>query len=154
MESHKIVGYVLLVIGLIVVIIPTSFGLSILFRGGSAIPKILETPVLSDNTTTSNSTIISTSSLNDIIGATFPAINVVLLFMLSLILIYAGGVIMSKGVSLIKEIKLKAVREAVKEISEEIEVKKEKANEPIPPQEPIAPKQQEQAKKKHFWQRS
>jgi hypothetical protein len=130
MESHKIVGYALLVIGLIFVIIPPIFGISILFRGASAIPKILETPVLSDNTPTSNSTIISTSSLNEIIGAIFPAVNLVLLFVLSLILIYAGGVIMGKGVSLIKEIKLRAVREAVKEVSEEIEVKKEKANEP------------------------
>jgi hypothetical protein len=31
------------------------------------------------------------------------------------------------GVSIIKEIKLRAVRDAVKEISEDIEVKKEKA---------------------------
>jgi len=55
---------------------------------------------------------------------------VVLLAFLSLILIYAGGVIMGKGVSLIKEIKLRAVRETAKEASEEIEVKKEKATEP------------------------
>ena len=153
-ESHKIVGYALLAIGLIVVLIPAYFGISILLRGASAIPKILETPVLSDNITASNSTIISTSSLNSIIGATFPAVNVVLLLVLSLLLIYAGGVIMGKGVSLVKEIKLKAVREAVKEVSEEIEVKKEKANEPTPRQEPIASEQQEQPKKKHFWQRS
>jgi hypothetical protein len=153
MESHKIVGYALLVIGLIVVIMPPYFGVSILFRGASAIPKILETPVLSDSTTTSNGTVISTSSLNSIITAIFPAVNVVLLLLLSLILIYAGGVIMGKGVSLIKEIKLRAVREAVKEASEEIEVKKEKANEPIQREEPIVSKQQEQTKKKHFWQR-
>jgi hypothetical protein len=49
---------------------------------------------------------------------------------LSLILIYAGGVIMGKGVGLLKEIKLRAVRDAVKEVSEEIQVKKEKANKP------------------------
>jgi hypothetical protein len=154
MESHKIVGYTLLAIGFIVVIIPAYFGISILFRGGSAIPKILETPVLSDSTTTSNSTIISTSSLNAIITATFPAVNLVLLLLLSIILIYAGGVIMGRGVSLIKEIKLRAVREAVKEVSEEIEVKKEKVNEPTQREEPVASKQQEQAKKKHFWQRN
>jgi hypothetical protein len=79
---------------------------------------------------------------------------VVLLLVLSLIFIYAGSVIMGKGISLIKEIKLKAVREAVKEVGEEIEVKKEKANEPTQSKEPAAPEQQEQAKKKHFWQRS
>jgi len=128
MEVHKIVGYALLVIGFIVAIIPPVLGISILFKGASAIPKILETPVLSNITTTSNSTIISTSNLNQIIEAVFPAVNVVLLLVLSLVLIYAGGVIMGKGVSLIKEIKLRAVREAVKEVSEEVEVKKEKAN--------------------------
>jgi len=130
MEVHKIVGYALLVIGLIVVIIPPVFGISILFGGASAIPKILNTPVLSDTTTTSNNTVISTSDLNQIITAIFPAVNVVLLLVLSLVLIYAGGVIMGKGVSLIKEIKLKAVRETVKEVSGEVEVEKEKANVP------------------------
>jgi hypothetical protein len=130
MELPKIVGYVLLAIGLVVVIIPPYFGISILFRGGSAIPKILQTPVLSNSTTTSNSTLIPTANLNQIIDATFPAVNLVLLFILSLILIYAGGVIMGKGVSLIKEIKLKAVRDAVKEVSGDIEVKKEKATRP------------------------
>jgi hypothetical protein len=130
LDSQKIVGYVLLVIGLVVVIIPPCFGISILFGGGSAIPKILETPVLSGSTTTSNNTLISTSDLNQIIKAVFPAVNLVLLFVLSLIMIYAGGVIMGRGVGLIKEIKLSAVRDAVKEVSEEIEVKKEKVNEP------------------------
>jgi predicted membrane protein len=130
MESHKIIGYVLLIVGLIVVIIAPIFAISILFNGASAIPKILETPVLSNTTTTSNGTLISTSNLNQIIGAVFPAVNVVLLLLIALILIYAGGVIMGKGVSLIKEIKLRAVREAVKEVSEEVEVKREKANEP------------------------
>lgn len=130
MDSQKIIGYVLLVIGLVIVIIPPIFGISILLSGGSAIPKILETPVLSTSPTTSNNTLMSTSDLNSIITAIFPAVNLVLLFVLSLILIYAGGAIMGKGVSLIKEIKLSAVRDAVKEVSEEIEVKKETATKP------------------------
>jgi hypothetical protein len=129
-NSHKIVGYVLLVIGLVFAIIPPVFCISVIFSGASAVPKILETPVLSGNSSSSNSTIISTSNLNSIIAAVFPAVNLVLLFVLSLILIYAGGVIMSRGVSLIKEIKLTAVRQAVKEVSEEVDVRKEKPSEP------------------------
>jgi hypothetical protein len=125
MEFHKIVGLVLLLIGLIIAIIPPIFGISILFRGSSAIPTILQTPVLSNSTSVSNVT-ISMSDINKIITAVFPAVNLGLFFVVSLILIYAGGAIMGKGVGLIKEIKLKAVREAVKETSEEIEVKKEK----------------------------
>jgi len=131
-KPDKIVGYVLLIIGLIVVIIPTYFGISVIFTGGSAIPKILETPVLSDATTpTDNATIllpISTADINEMIEKTFPAINLGLFLALSVILISAGSVIMGKGVSLIKEMKLRTVKEAVKEIGEEVKVeKKEKA---------------------------
>jgi len=131
-KPEKIVGYVLLIIGLIVVMIPVYFGVSVIFTGASAIPKILETPVLSDATTpTNNATIllpISTADINEMIEKTFPAINLGLFLALSVILISAGSVIMGKGVSLIKEIKLRAVREAVKEIGEEVKVeKKEKA---------------------------
>jgi len=129
MESHKIVGYVLIAIGLVVVLIPPYFCISILFRGGSYIPKILETPVLSNSTTISNMS-ISTADINKMIDAVFPAVNVGLLFVLSLILIYAGGAIMGKGVGLVKEIKLKAVRDTVKDVSAEIQVKKEKATQP------------------------
>jgi hypothetical protein len=129
MDPLKIVGYVMLIIGLIVLIIPPFFGLAILFRGGSVIPKILQTPVLSNSTTTSNSTIISTTNLNQMIKATFPAVNLVLLFIISLVLIYAGGVIMSKGVNLITDARLRPVRDTSKQASGD-EVKKEKATTP------------------------
>ncbi len=128
-KPEKIVGYVLLIVGFVVVIIPTYFGISIVFTGASAIPKILETPVLSNATTpTNNATIllpISTADINEIIEKTFPAVNLGLFLALSVILISAGSVIMGKGVGLIKEIKLKAVREAVKEVDQEIKVEKE-----------------------------
>ena len=132
-KPEKIVGYVLLVVGLIVVMIPTYFGISVVFRGVSAIPKILETPVLSNATSlTGNATVpflpISGADLNEIIEKGFPAVNLGLFLAISVILISAGSIIMGKGVSLIKEIKLRAVREAVKEVGEEIEVEeKEKA---------------------------
>ncbi|MDH5771167.1 MAG: hypothetical protein OEZ25_07775 [Candidatus Bathyarchaeota archaeon] len=131
-KPEKIVGYVLLAVGLVVVIIPTYVGISVIFRGVSAIPKILETPILSNATTpTNNATVllpISAADINEMIEKTFPAVNLGLFIALSVILISAGSVIMGKGVGLIKEIKLRAVREAVKEVSEEIEVEeKEKA---------------------------
>ena len=125
-KPEKIVGYVLLVVGLIVVMIPTYFGISVVFRGVSAIPKILETPVLSNATSlTGNATVlfpISGADINEIIEKSFPAVNLGLFLAISVILISAGSVIMGKGVGLIKEIKLRAVREAVKEVGEEIEV--------------------------------
>jgi len=128
-KPEKIVGYVLLIVGFVVVIIPTYFGISIVFTGASAIPKFLETPVLSNVTIPmGNATIvlpISTADINEMIEKTFPSVNLGLFHALSVILISAGSVIMGKGVGLIKEIKLKAVREAVKEIDQEIKVEKE-----------------------------
>jgi len=128
-KPEKIVGYVLLIVGFVVVIIPTYFGISIVFTGASAIPKILESPILSNVTIPmGNETIvlpISTADINEIIEKTFPAVNLGLFLAISVILISAGSVIMGKGVGLIKEIKLKAVREAVKEIDQEIKVEKE-----------------------------
>lgn len=129
-KPEKIVGYVLLVVGLVVVIIPTYVGISVIFRGVSAIPKILETPILSNATApTDNATVllpISSADINEIIEKTFPAVNLGLFIALSVILISAGSVIMGKGVSLVKEIKLKTLREAVKEASEEIKVEEKK----------------------------
>jgi len=68
---------------------------------------------------------ISTTDINEIIEKSFPAVNLGLFISLSIILISAGSVIMGKGVGLIKEIKLRAVRETVKEIGGEIKVEKE-----------------------------
>ena len=129
-KPEKIVGYLLLVVGLAVVIIPTYIGISIIFTGNSAIPKIIEAPSISlDNVTIpmGNTTIvipipISTAEINEIIEKTFSIVNLTLFLAISVILISAGGGIMGKGVSLIKEIRLRAVKESVKEISEELSV--------------------------------
>ena len=131
-KPEKIVGYLLLVFGLAVVLIPTYIGINIIFTGDSAIPKILETPsIYLDNVTIpmGNTTIvipipISTAEINEIIEKTFSIVNLGLFLAISVILISAGGGIMGKGVSLIKEIRLRAVKEAVKEISEELSVEK------------------------------
>jgi hypothetical protein len=128
-KPEKIVGYVLLAVGLVVTIIPVCFGISILFSGSSAIPKILETPALSFNGAeipVGDQTVvlpISEAEVNEVVERTFAAVNLGLFFVVAVILISAGSVIMGKGVSLIKEVKLKAVREGA---SEEIEVEKKK----------------------------
>ena len=134
-KPEKIVGYLLLVVGLAVVIIPTYIGISIIFTGNSAIPKIIEAPSISlgnitipmGNTTISIPIPISTAEINEIIEKTFSIVNVGLFIAVSAVLISAGVGIMGKGVSLIKEIRLRAVKDAVKEISEEVKVE-EKEN--------------------------
>ena len=134
-KPEKIVGYVLLIVGLAVVIIPIYIGISIIFTGNSAIPKIIEAPSISlgnitipmGNTTVSIPIPISTAEINEIIEKTFSIVNLGLFVAVSAILISAGVGIMGKGVSLIKEIRLRAVKDAVKEISEEVKIE-EKEN--------------------------
>jgi hypothetical protein len=126
-KPEKIVGYVLLAVGFIVVIIPVCFGISVLLWGGSAIPKILETPTLNDaEMSVGDQTVvlpISEADLNEVIERTFPAVNLGLFFAVAVVLVSAGSVLMGKGVSLIKEVKLKVVKELT---GEEAEVKEEK----------------------------
>jgi hypothetical protein len=116
-KPEKLIGYMLLAVGLVVVIIPVYFGFSVLFSGSSAIPKILEIPVLSFNGAeipVGNQRVllpIDDADINELIEKTFPAVNFALFFMVAVILISGGGVIMGKGVGLIKEVKLRVVRE-------------------------------------------
>lgn len=125
-KPKKLVGYVLLLIG-IVVSIPIFFSLSILFTGSSAIPKILETPEVSFGNLevpVGDGTVIiriSYESINEVMGKFFPAANLYLFFVISIVLVSAASVLMGKGVRLIKEVKLKVV---AKEVSEEIAVEK------------------------------
>ena len=132
-KPERIVGYVLLAVGLVVVIVPVCFGVSVLLWGRSAIPKILETPVLSLNDAeipVDNQTVvlpISEANINEVIERAFPAVNLCLFFVVAVVLISAGSVLMGKGVGLIKEAKLRVVRE---QAGEEAEVEEEKeANE-------------------------
>lgn len=128
-KPEKTVGYVLLAIGLVLAIIPVYFGISVLFSGSSAIPEILKAPNVSFDAAripVGDGEVvipISEADVNEIIDSLFPAVNLGLFLMIAVILISAGSVIMGKGVSLIKEVKLKAVREGV---SDEIVVEKEK----------------------------
>ena len=134
-KPEKIVGYVLLVFGLAVVLIPTYIGISIIFKGASPIPTILEAPSISldditvplGNTSITIPIPISTADIDEIMEKTFQTVNLGLFLAISAILISAGGGIMGKGVGLIKEIRLRAVKDAVKEISEEVKVE-EKEN--------------------------
>jgi hypothetical protein len=130
-KPEKSVGYVLLVVGLVVVIIPACLGVLIVFSGSSSIPKILETYTVSfnDTVTVGNETVLlpfSEADVNKTIERVFPAVNLCLFVAVAAVLVSAGGVIMGKGVGLIKEVKLRAVREVA---GGEVEVKKEEKGE-------------------------
>lgn len=100
MKTEKIVGYVLLAIGLIFIFLVTWLALSI-FLGQTKVPQLVQTD--------------STS-------------NILLIFFIFIVIAWAGSIISSRGVTLIKEVKLKVARESV---GEEVEVvKKEKTENP------------------------
>jgi hypothetical protein len=106
MKSEKIVGYVLLAVGLVFVVFPTWLAYSILL-GGRGLPELVP------------------SSGTD---PTSAIINVLSMFFILIIAVWAGSIISSRGVTLIREVRLKVIREDVGE--EVLVVKKEEAEKP------------------------
>ena len=110
MKSDKIVGYVLLAAGLVLVVFPMWLAYSMLL-GGRGLPEL------------------APSLGTDSMGMFFSSlINILLVFFILIIVVWAGSIISSRGVSLIREIKLKVARESVGE--EVLVVKKEEAEKP------------------------
>jgi len=109
-KPEKIVGYVLLVIGLIFIIIPAWLAYSIL-SSGTQIPQLVPTP---------------TGSENDFSKAFAIFSNVCLIFFIFAIIMWAGSIISSRGVTLIKEVKLKVAKASP---GGEVEVVKEEKTE-------------------------
>ena len=106
MKSEKIVGYVLLAVGLVFVIFPTWLAYSILL-GGNSLPELVP------------------SSGSD---STIALVNVLSVFSILTIVVWAGSIISSRGVTLIREVRLKVIREDIGE--EVLVVKKEEAEKP------------------------
>lgn len=106
-KPEKIVGYVVLVIGLIFIILAAILA-CLLFSSGTQIPQFV--PVPTEGEFAKASAIIS---------------NVCVLFFVFIVIIWAGSIISSRGITLIKEMKLKTVEESLGEEAEI--VKKEKA---------------------------
>ena len=104
MGTERIIGYVLLGAGLAIVTYSVVMAYSYLV-GVSPVPHFFETPEI-DGSTISSSLFTDTS-------------NVLMLSTMLVIIIFAGSVISSRGVSLIKEIKMKVIKEIDTEISTE-----------------------------------
>jgi len=105
-KPEKIVGYVVLVIGLIFIILAAILA-CLLFSSGTQIPEFVQIP-----------------TEGEFAKAVATVSNVCLVFIF-IVIIWAGSIISSRGITLIKEIKLKIVEGS---LGEEVEiVKKEKA---------------------------
>lgn len=108
-KREKNVGYVLLAIGLSVILISIIIAFFILM-GTISIPEVIEPPSGTD-----------TGTMGELVNMLASFGDVFLAFFLLIVVEYGGGVIMSRGVRLIKEIKLSAVGEVS---GEELVVKK------------------------------
>lgn len=96
MGTERIIGYILLGVGLGIVIYSVVMAYSYL-TGAMPVPQFFEAPDTNGGT-------IPSSLFTDIS-------NVLMLFVMLFIILLAGSIISSRGVSLIKEVKLKVVRE-------------------------------------------
>jgi len=110
-KPEKNVGYILIVIGLILIVLPVGFACAMLL-GGMEIPQLV--PALAGEAEEFSEAF-----------ATFN--NVCLIGLLLIVIMWGGSIITSRGVSLIKEMELKVTREGM---SEETKIaKKKKAKE-------------------------
>jgi sterol desaturase/sphingolipid hydroxylase (fatty acid hydroxylase superfamily) len=100
-KAEKITGYMLLVIGLILIIVPALLALW-MFLSGAQIPQLV-VPTGETNESTKSIVIFS---------------NVCLIFFIFIIIVWAGSIISSRGLTLIKDVKLKLVGKSLREAAE------------------------------------
>ena len=101
-KAEKITGYILLVIGLILIIIPALLAFWI-FLSGAQIPQLVPVPTGETNESIKSMVIFS---------------NVCLVFFIFIIMVWAGSIISSRGLTLIKDVKLKLVGKSLREAAE------------------------------------
>ncbi|MEM3623467.1 MAG: hypothetical protein QXR76_06850 [Candidatus Bathyarchaeia archaeon] len=107
-KAEKIVGYVLLALGLILIIIPAILAI-ITFLNQTQIPQFVPTP----------------EGASEFVNAMAVFSNVCVFFFIFIIIVWAGSIITSRGVAMIKETKLKLVSKSVKEAVETAKKAKE-----------------------------
>jgi hypothetical protein len=101
-KTEKTTGYVMLTAGLILVIVPALTALWMFFSGAQ-IPQFIPIPL--EETSENLDSVIVFS-------------NVVALFLIFIIIIWAGSIFSSRGVTLIKDVKLKMVGKNLREAAD------------------------------------
>lgn len=103
-KMEKASGYSMLIIGLIFLIISVLLVL-IIFLSGMQIPQLVPVPAGETNEFVKSMVIFS---------------NVCLIFFIFIIIVWVGSIISSRGVTLIKDVKLKLVRKNIEEAEETV----------------------------------
>lgn len=101
-KAEKISGYALLLIGLILIIIPALLAFW-LFLSGTQIPQLVP---------------VSTGEASDSIKSMVILSNVCIILFVFIIIVWAGSIISSRGLTLIKDVKLKLVGKSLREAAE------------------------------------
>lgn len=103
-KIEKTVGYVLLAIGLVLIISPAILALSILLNG-------LRVPFLIPAHTTADGFAQAIADFS----------NVCLIFFIFIIAVWAGSIASSRGVTMVKDVRLKLAKKSLKEVAETLE---------------------------------
>lgn len=104
-KIEKISGYAFLIIGLIFIILPAVLAL-VMFLTGWQIPQFIP---------------IQPGETDSYVKAATTFSNACLVFFIFVILVWAGSILSSRGVTLIKDVKLKLVKKSLREVEETAE---------------------------------
>jgi type II secretory pathway component PulF len=107
-KAEKIVGYVLLALGLVLIVIPAVLAI-ITFTSQAKIPQFIQAP----------------AGVSDFVEAMVVFSNACVFFFIFIVIVWAGSIITSRGVSMIKDVRLKLVSKSLKEAVETSEKVKE-----------------------------
>jgi hypothetical protein len=103
-KMEKSAGYALLAVGLVLIIISAVTAFYV-FLTGARIPQFVPVPAAQGSE----------------FAEAFAAFsNVCMLFFIFIIIVWAGSVISSRGVTMIKDVKLKLVRKSLGEVAEAV----------------------------------
>ncbi len=103
-KIEKTAGYLLLAVGLIFIILPACLALWI-FLNGAQVPQLVPVPAIQEAEFTKA---IATFS------------NVCLIFFIFIIMVWAGSIVSTRGVTLVKDVKLKLVKKSLDEATDAI----------------------------------
>jgi len=103
-KIEKIAGYLLLAVGLIFIILPACLALWI-FLNGAQVPQLVPVPATQEAEFTKAM-------------ATFS--NVCLIFFIFIVMVWAGSIVSTRGVTLVKDVKLKLVKKSLDEATDAI----------------------------------
>jgi hypothetical protein len=108
-KPERLVGYALLAIGLVIILISIIIAILMLL-GNMGLIEYIPKPVITGSG--------SETEVAQVIADLVPLFNIIPTFLLLVVLIYAGSVLMGKGVGLIKEINWQVTKATEKETEE------------------------------------